>query len=710
MSSANMEDPEGFSAPARYRYDKLPADGKPLRLIKLDNTADGGLEIRLISHQLSSAPSYTAISYRWGDERRSCTLSIGKAGAGAALPVTATVYEMLNALRPDPGNTNPLYLWVDFVCINQDDPFEKDQQIPLMRDIYAGACEVVCYLGQAPDAALAHEFVPLLSAFWIYITTMQGLGVSVPPDQMLVNPFIQQPDGLTAFRRLIANQYWTRAWIIQEIICGQKIRLRYGDRYMVWDNLGEVLSLFWARSAGITSLFGALAEEPSGTAILALNCINNLGVIKELLLTNGPPPLQDVLLMARHSRATEPRDKVLAILGLSRDVASPSLQPNHTLTTQQVYTNAVWHCLQQGEFALLNLAGRIHHATTNSPLSEALPSWVPDLSSDPSLLWPLDNPQAGYTAGGSPSSSSVGLSPDGAVLSARGFVAGRIAAIAPPIHKALMSMTDGQAVCNLGDDPEAFIPVHGSWLKNLWGLVKRLVPADYPPARADVSFVNLIDCSYDGDADGDRRSDRDNEAETREDTVREILAVHQDLNDSALQSRIEAFWRTLVGDEVPDDDARIGVIFPAPEHVANDFSAYTDFVFAAYAASLAPSISTPGSDGDLEQWLMGLDIHEEARRGNLRFSAFAGRKAWPRRFAVTDRGYMALMLDGVEVGDEVVVFYGARTPYVVRRVEDGTGDGDEGERYELLAEAYLHGFMQGEGVDGGFEERLFHLV
>jgi hypothetical protein len=69
-----------------------------------------------------------------------------------------------------------------------------------------------------------------------------------------------------------------------------------------------------------------------------------------------------------------------------------------------------------------------------------------------------------------------------------------------------------------------------------------------------------------------------------------------------------------------------------------------------------------------------------------------------------------LVLDGVEVGDEVVVLDGARTPYAVRRVEAGKrGEGEE-DRYELLAEAYLHGFMKGEGVDGGFEECWFHLV
>lgn len=34
-------------------------------------------------------------------------------------------------------------LWVDVVCINQEDAAEKSQQVKLMRDIYAKAAEVL---------------------------------------------------------------------------------------------------------------------------------------------------------------------------------------------------------------------------------------------------------------------------------------------------------------------------------------------------------------------------------------------------------------------------------------------------------------------------------------------------------------------------------------------------------------------------------------
>ncbi|KAG9189865.1 hypothetical protein G6011_06733 [Alternaria panax] len=63
-----------------------------------------------------------------------------------------------------------------------------------------------------------------------------------------------------------------------------------------------------------------------------------------------------------------------------------------------------------------------------------------------------------------------------------------------------------------------------------------------------------------------------------------------------------------------------------------------------------------------------------------------------RRFAVTEKGYFALVPRGARVGDEVAVFDRACVPFVVRRKEYEAG----GRKFELLGEAYVHGIMKGE--------------
>jgi hypothetical protein len=63
-----------------------------------------------------------------------------------------------------------------------------------------------------------------------------------------------------------------------------------------------------------------------------------------------------------------------------------------------------------------------------------------------------------------------------------------------------------------------------------------------------------------------------------------------------------------------------------------------------------------------------------------------------RRFAITEKGYFALVPRGTREGDEIVVFEKACVPFVIRRVEASGG-------FELLGEAYVHGIMRGEVMD-----------
>ena len=74
-----------------------------------------------------------------------------------------------------------------------------------------------------------------------------------------------------------------------------------------------------------------------------------------------------------------------------------------------------------------------------------------------------------------------------------------------------------------------------------------------------------------------------------------------------------------------------------------------------------------------------------------------------RRFAVTRKGYFALVPRGAQVGDEIAVFDRACVPFVVRR-ERGK---EKGDRFELLGEAYVHGIMKGEALsrdDADFQD------
>ena len=72
-----------------------------------------------------------------------------------------------------------------------------------------------------------------------------------------------------------------------------------------------------------------------------------------------------------------------------------------------------------------------------------------------------------------------------------------------------------------------------------------------------------------------------------------------------------------------------------------------------------------------------------------------------RRFAVTERGYMALVPHCARIGDRIALILGAPVPFVLRATGNYVGWCLQ-ETMQLVGDAYVHGIMDGEGME--FEE------
>jgi hypothetical protein len=73
---------------------------------------------------------YEALSYEWGEPVFSHTIHL--LALKRILYITENLHAALSRLR-DASHTR--HLWVDALCINQSDPDEKSQQMPLMAGI-----------------------------------------------------------------------------------------------------------------------------------------------------------------------------------------------------------------------------------------------------------------------------------------------------------------------------------------------------------------------------------------------------------------------------------------------------------------------------------------------------------------------------------------------------------------------------------------------
>lgn len=126
-------------------YQQLPLAPDTIRLLDLDRATDitAPLTGTLRVARLKGCPTFTALSYVWGHGR---TTSIHC--NGSAFAITPNCKEALISLRSIEEN---LCIWVDAICINQEDDAEKDSQIRMMGEIYTFAQVTWIWLGPEDD-------------------------------------------------------------------------------------------------------------------------------------------------------------------------------------------------------------------------------------------------------------------------------------------------------------------------------------------------------------------------------------------------------------------------------------------------------------------------------------------------------------------------------------------------------------------------------
>jgi hypothetical protein len=131
----------------KYCYSPLPGPGS-IRLLRLMAHTDENarIECRLFDYPLQEleerACLYEALSYVWGGSDKPHSISIG----GYYLPITANLYAALLHLR---DRLIERIIWVDAICIDQDNQTERAQQVQSMAKIYCKANRVIVWLGEA---------------------------------------------------------------------------------------------------------------------------------------------------------------------------------------------------------------------------------------------------------------------------------------------------------------------------------------------------------------------------------------------------------------------------------------------------------------------------------------------------------------------------------------------------------------------------------
>lgn len=268
--------------------------------------------------QIQEAEPYEALSYTWGGTPGpSHIIRILVGGQAYIINITANLESALRHLRPF---SDVKYLWVDALCINQENHVEKGSQIPKMADIYNQATKVRVWLGEEEgNSDLALKFIRR-------VLNLSKL------DQLVQDELT--PNEWAAFLDLMKRPWFSRRWIVQEIALAREAYLHCGNESVTWKEFAEAVSLFTSKHHDVRKLFqgsplfdhhpdflGEIEELGANRLVYASSNLfrkSDDGTIMEHLLS-----LEALMSSLSVFEASNPHDVVYAILWLAND-ATPS--------------------------------------------------------------------------------------------------------------------------------------------------------------------------------------------------------------------------------------------------------------------------------------------------------------------------------------------------------------------------------------------------
>ncbi|KAK7955801.1 HET-domain-containing protein [Apiospora aurea] len=300
-----------------------------------------------IEYGSPEVPSYDAISYQWGDPNGRWSLKAN----GQDISVTCSLYTALTYMRHESCTR---ILWIDGVCINQEDTAEREQQVLKMGAIFSGAQCVRIFLGEAEDGNNVAQAIDLLS----------NLGTLEDHPHFIERIRLDQ-DSSRGLINLLRRPYWQRMWMFQEIVLAKKAVVHCGPYNISWENMRELDKI----SGDPEVRFQA---QVSCDWILELR--RALFDLAHFFVSEAEAQdFRNVLEPTRRLQCTNPRDKLFALIGVCNNIP---IRADYSRSVRDIYTDFTrQHLLAGYDMSPLLTAGLWNLG--NGPQLD-LPSWVPD--------------------------------------------------------------------------------------------------------------------------------------------------------------------------------------------------------------------------------------------------------------------------------------------------------------------------------------------
>ncbi|PSN65258.1 HET-domain-containing protein [Corynespora cassiicola Philippines] len=356
---------------AQYMFSPLVDDGMHIRLLRLlpSATPDAKIRSEVVHFQFRETQTsylYEALSYVWGDQNNKKRIQIGD----DYLDVTANLYAALRRLR-DPDFSR--LIWVDALCINQDDFEERASQVNFMARIYSLASRVLVWLGEEAEGS-SIVFSKIRDAAYQKQKQIELVWhEDMVRDKENVHNDLKGAE--TQVAALLQRTWFQRVWVLQEVAAAQSLLIICGKE--------EVNEVVFCRGLRLLLQFDTYRGSSWRTIESILYLIEwqpkNRHHMWQHNASLGILPLLQLVETFRAQKATDRRDKIYALLGLSTDASELKIRANYLKPWEELLVNLLgptlgvhatitmqreWNCVRVHANACI--IGRIHSVSAAS--------------------------------------------------------------------------------------------------------------------------------------------------------------------------------------------------------------------------------------------------------------------------------------------------------------------------------------------------------
>lgn len=296
-----------------FKFPPLPSNKSAFRLVQLLPPEDEQfIRLRLLSCSLepSLCPEYIALSYAWGEpgDRREVRVN------GVPYLVQYNLWTFLCEMQRS-GRLQEQLLFVDAICIDQENVTERNTQVAIMGRIYSLTREVFVWLGAAGDHS-----DKLMDYLCDITPPVEGHTAETMADRLRRKRAVWGFGGYgleaeeVACEAFLGRSYWSRVWCVQEYLLPQRRLILCGERAVPSDRLTTILP--WNSYLIDGDRLGRGSTYPFQIKDVPKDVPQNDVPQKDMPHLD---PLYTLLANYGTYKCSDPRDKVYGILGLAKD-------------------------------------------------------------------------------------------------------------------------------------------------------------------------------------------------------------------------------------------------------------------------------------------------------------------------------------------------------------------------------------------------------